>query len=36
VSSPRLAPLADDQWTDVHKTIVAKYDEAGRPGKSGG
>ena len=34
VSSPRLAPLADDQWTDVRKTIVAKYAADGRPGNA--
>jgi len=31
-SGPRLAPLPDDQWTDVHKAIVGKYAADGRPG----
>jgi 4-carboxymuconolactone decarboxylase len=34
VSSPRLAPLPDDQWTDVHRAIVAKYVVDGRPGNA--
>ena len=29
---PRLAPLPENQWTDVHRTIVAKYAADGRPG----
>ena len=34
VSSPRLAPLAEGQWTDVHKNIAAKYAADGRPGNA--
>jgi alkylhydroperoxidase family enzyme len=34
VSSPRLAPLAEGQWTDAHKAIVAKYAADGRPGNA--
>ena len=34
VSSPRLTPLAEGEWTDVHKTIVAKYAADGRPGNA--
>jgi alkylhydroperoxidase family enzyme len=32
LSSPRLGPLAEAQWTDVHKGIAAKYASDGRPG----
>jgi alkylhydroperoxidase family enzyme len=34
VSAPRLPPLAEAQWSDVHKTIVAKYAADGRPGNA--
>ncbi len=34
LSSPRLAPLAEGQWTDVHKNIVAKYAADGRSGNA--
>jgi 4-carboxymuconolactone decarboxylase len=34
VSSPRLAPLPEDRWTDAHKAIVAKYAADGRPGNA--
>jgi len=34
VSAPRVTPLADAQWTDVHKAIVAKYAPGGRPGNA--
>jgi len=34
VSNSRLAPLADDQLTDVHRNIVAKYVANGRPGNA--
>ena len=34
LSSPRLAPLAEAQWTGVHKGIVAKYVADGRPGNA--
>ena len=34
LSSPRLAPLPEAQWTDVHKAIVAKYAPNGRPGNA--
>jgi len=34
VSRPRLTPLAEGEWTDVHKTIVAKYAPDGRPGNA--
>ena len=30
----RLAPLAEGQWTDAHKAIVAKYTADGRPGNA--
>ena len=33
-SSARLAPLAESQWTDVHRRIVAKYVADGRPGNA--
>src|SRR5215210_1041617 len=29
-SKPRLAPLDEAQWTDVHKQLVAKYVGGGR------
>jgi alkylhydroperoxidase family enzyme len=32
VAAPRLAPLPDAQWTDVHKAVAAKYAAGGRPG----
>jgi 4-carboxymuconolactone decarboxylase len=31
---PRLAPLAEGQWTEVHKNLVAKYATDGRPGNA--
>ena len=34
VSSPRLAPLPEGEWSDAHKAIVAKYAADGRPGNS--
>ena len=34
LSSPRLPPLPEAQWTDVHKSIVAKYVADGRPGNA--
>lgn len=34
LSNPRLAPLAESQWTDAHKAIVAKYARAGQPGNA--
>lgn len=34
LSSPRLSPLSEAQWTDVHKGIVAKYAANGRPGNA--
>jgi 4-carboxymuconolactone decarboxylase len=34
LSSPRLTPLAESQWTDVHKRIVAQYVTDGRPGNA--
>ena len=34
LSTPRLTPLAEAQWTDVHKRIVAKYAVDGRPGNA--
>jgi 4-carboxymuconolactone decarboxylase len=33
-SNPRLAPLPEDQWTDAHRAIVAKYAAGGRPGNA--
>ena len=34
LSSPRLAPLAEDQWTGAHKAIAAKYSANGRAGNA--
>lgn len=34
LSSPRLAPLAESQWTDVHRAIVAKHAAGARPGNA--
>jgi alkylhydroperoxidase family enzyme len=34
LSSPRLAPLPDAQWTDAHKAIAAKYAADGRAGNA--
>jgi len=34
LASPRLAPLPEGQWTDAHKTIVAKYGASGRAGNA--
>src|SRR5690349_10499076 len=34
VSSPRLPPLPEGEWSDAHKTVVAKYAADGRPGNA--
>ena len=34
VSTPRLAPLPESQWTDVHKAVVTKYGVNGRVGNA--
>src|SRR4051812_13662279 len=34
VSSPRLAPLPDGEWSDAHKAVVAKYAADGRAGNA--
>jgi alkylhydroperoxidase family enzyme len=31
---PRILPLSDTQWTDVHRTLIAKYRPGGRPGNA--
>jgi len=34
LATPRLAPLAEAQWTDEHKAVAAKYVADGRPGNA--
>jgi alkylhydroperoxidase family enzyme len=34
LSSPRLAPLPEDRWTDAHKAVAAKYAVNGQPGNA--
>ncbi len=33
-SVPRVAPLPDSQWTDVHRQLIAKFAGGGRPGQA--
>lgn len=34
LSKPRIPPMPDAQWTDVHRKLVAKYQPEGRPGNA--
>ena len=34
LTKPRISPLPDTQWTDVHRKLVAKYQPEGRAGNA--
>jgi alkylhydroperoxidase family enzyme len=34
LANPRILPLPEAQWTDVHRKLIAKYQPEGRPGNA--